>query len=258
MIKCAPWTPHESSKRRGLSACRGGGDECEFVARTIPRSSIIADNNEPMTHEVAIFLFIALVFSVGDWWAVHGTKKNLEYVCKPLATVGFLCAALAIADADSVPQTWRIIALAFCLLGDVFLMLPRDAFVPGLASFAVAQICLAVSLLTQDLTIVRLMIGLAIVVPTTFFLARRFVRAMTASGHQELVIPVVVYMMVIAVMATSAVAGGPALAIVGATFFLLSDSLIAEQRFVKERSWQPVGIMVTYHLALAGLATGLL
>jgi hypothetical protein len=53
-------------------------------------------------------------------------------------------------------------------------------------------------------------------------------------------------------------AGGTALGIVGALFFMLSDSLIAEHRFVQERSWQPVGIMVTYHIALAGLALGLL
>ena len=71
-------------------------------------------------------------------------------------------------------------------------------------------------------------------------------------------IPVVVYMMVIAAMAVSAIAGGTAIGIAGAIFFLLSDSLIAEHRFVKERSWQPVGIMVTYHAALAGLALGLL
>ena len=66
-----------------------------------------------------------------------------------------------------------------------------------------------------------------------------------------------VYMIVIAAMATSAIAGATAIGIVGAIFFMLSDSLIAEHRFVKERSWQPVGIMVTYHVALAGLSLGL-
>jgi hypothetical protein len=58
-------------------------------------------------------------------------------------------------------------------------------------------------------------------------------------------------------MAVSAIAGGTVIGIAGAAFFLLSDALIAEQRFVKERAWQPVGIMVTYHVALAGLALGL-
>jgi uncharacterized membrane protein YhhN len=142
-------------------------------------------------------------------------------------------------------------------LGDVFLMLPRDAFVPGLASFAIAQICFAVSLLNEDVTTLRLLIGIAIVVPATLVLARRFIRHISAAGHKELVIPVMVYMVVIAAMATSAIAGATAIGIVGAIFFMLSDSLIAEHRFVKERSWQPVGIMVTYHVALAGLALGL-
>ena len=211
-----------------------------------------------MTSTVVVFLVVATIFSIGDWWAVQVAKKSIEYVCKPLATIGFLAVAIAISTAEGLPQTWRIVALVFCLLGDVFLMLPRDAFVPGLASFAIAQICFAVSLLTQDATLTRLVVGLIIVVPTTIFLARRFVKSISTSGHKELVIPVVVYMMVIAAMATGAIAGGTAIGIAGAMFFLLSDSLIAEHRFVKERSWQPVGIMVTYHLALAGLALGLL
>jgi uncharacterized membrane protein YhhN len=210
-----------------------------------------------MTSTVVVFLVVATIFSIGDWWAVHTSKKSLQYVCKPLATVAFLGVAIAILDADGVPQTWRIIAFVFCLLGDVFLMLPRDAFVPGLASFAIAQICFAVSLLNEDVTTLRLLIGVAIVVPATLVLARRFIRNISVAGHKELVIPVMVYMVVIAAMATSAIAGATAIGIVGAIFFMLSDSLIAEQRFVKERSWQPVGIMVTYHVALAGLALGL-
>lgn len=211
-----------------------------------------------MTRTVVFLLVVAMIFSVGDWWAVHASKKLLQYVCKPLATVGFLATAVAIADAESVPQTWRIIAFVFCLLGDVFLMLPRDAFVPGLASFAIAQICFAVSLLNEGVTTLPLLIGLAIVGPATLILARRFTRFILVSGHKDLVIPVMVYMIVIAAMATSAIAAATAVGIVGAIFFMLSDSLVAEQRFVKERSWQPVGIMVTYHVALAGLALGLL
>ena len=211
-----------------------------------------------MTSTVVVFLVVATIFSIGDWWAVHASKKSLQYVCKPLATVAFLGVAIAILNADGVPQTWRIIAFVFCLLGDVFLMLPSDAFVPGLASFAIAQICFAVSLMTQDVTSTRLVVGVVIVVPTTIFLARRFVKSISTSGHKELVVPVVVYMMVIAAMAVSAIAGGTAIGIAGAAFFMLSDALIAEHRFVKERSWQPVGIMVTYHAALAGLALGLL
>ena len=39
--------------------------------------------------------------------------------------------------------------------------------------------------------------------------------------------------------------------------FLGSDALIAETRFVAPRAWGPVAVMVTYHLALAGLVLSL-
>jgi uncharacterized membrane protein YhhN len=211
-----------------------------------------------MTSSVVLCIALASVFSVVDWWAVARNSKIVEYICKPAATIAFLVAAALISVDDSVPKTWRIIALVFCVFGDVFLMLPKDAFVPGLASFAIAQMCFVVSLATQDSTTSKLIIGLLIVVPTTLFLSRRFITAIKSSGHGELVLPVAVYMVVIAAMATSAIAGGTAIGIAGAMFFLLSDSLIAEHRFVKERGWQSVGIMVTYHVALAGLALGLL
>lgn len=77
-------------------------------------------------------------------------------------------------------------------------------------------------------------------------------------ADDELVAPIVVYLVVISTMAITSVAAGAVVAVVGALLFMLSDSLIAESRFVKERAWHGVGIMVTYHLALVGLVLGLL
>jgi alkenylglycerophosphocholine hydrolase len=51
-----------------------------------------------------------------------------------------------------------------------------------------------------------------------------------------LITPVGVYIAVIAAMAVSAIAGGNAWGIAGALLFLVSDSLIAENRFVAPRS----------------------
>ena len=82
--------------------------------------------------------------------------------------------------------------------------------------------------------------------------------ALKGSDEAALVLPVVLYMTVIAAMVVSAIAGGSAFGIAGALLFLASDSLIAEDRFVSPRVWQPVAIIVTYHLALAGLVLGLL
>jgi uncharacterized membrane protein YhhN len=109
----------------------------------------------------------------------------------------------------------------------------------------------------QSPTLSRLAVGLLVTVPCVVLLARRYLRALIAEGHSRLVQPVILYMTVIAAMVVSAITGGNGVGIAGALLFLVSDSLIAEQRFVEERAWQPVAIMVTYHLALTGLVVGL-
>jgi uncharacterized membrane protein YhhN len=200
---------------------------------------------------------LAIVASVVDWLAVARQTKPWEYLAKPLATIGFLACAVTVDADDGAAQVVRAMALVACLLGDVFLMLPRNAFVPGLASFAVAQVLLAVSFVSQDPNLGGSVIGIVIAVPVAALLARRFIGALRRNDHDELVIPVVVYMVVISAMVVAAVAGGTAIGIAGAVMVLVSDSLIAEHRFVKARLWKSVAIMITYHAALAGLVLGL-
>lgn len=211
-----------------------------------------------MTSSSWIFFVLACAAAVLDWAAVARESAILEYVSKPAATLALLATAATLDVAHDATWGWRIAALAFSVLGDVFLMLPRDAFVPGLASFAVAQVLLVVSFVSDEVHVGRLVVGLVVTVPVAVVLARRFVSAIRREGRDELVAPVVVYLVVISTMAITSVAAGAVVAVVGALLFMLSDSLIAESRFVKERAWHGVGIMVTYHLALVGLVLGLL
>jgi uncharacterized membrane protein YhhN len=211
-----------------------------------------------MTQASAAFLVIATVMSLLNWFAVGKKNAILEYISKPAATIAFLAAVALFDVVHDVPWGWRLAAFAFCLAGDVFLMLPKDAFIPGLASFAVAQILFSISFATGETTATRVILGLVVAIPLAVFLARRFVKAIRASGHGELVAPVCVYMVVISAMAVGAIGSGNAVAIAGALIFMASDSLIAETRFIKERAWHSVGIMVTYHAALAGLALSIL
>ena len=211
-----------------------------------------------MTSLPVLFLCLAALMAILDWAAVARDSAVLEYVSKPSATAALLLTAATLDVSHDAPWAWRLAALAFCIAGDVFLMLPRDAFIPGLASFAVAQILFTVSFVTSDVNGVRLVIGLIIAIPVSGLLARRFVGAIKRSGHGELVVPVVVYMIVISAMAVGSIGAGSVVAVAGAVLFMASDSLIAESRFVREQRWHDVGIMVTYHLALAGLVLGLL
>jgi alkenylglycerophosphocholine hydrolase len=210
-----------------------------------------------VTEASRLLLGLALLISALDWIAVARKARALEYACKPAAAVAFLGTAVVLDPSANAARVACCIALGFCVLGDIFLMQPRDAFVAGLAAFGFAQIFFAISFALQTPTLSRLAVGLLVTVPCVVLLARRYLRALVAGGQRALLQPVVLYMTVIATMVVSAIAGGSGFGIAGALLFLASDSLIAEQRFAAERTWQPVAIMVTYHLALTGLVVGL-
>jgi len=203
------------------------------------------------------FLVLAAVFAVLDWIAVARGSSRLEYVAKPAATAMFLAAAAALDVAHGAAWVLVLAALVCCVAGDVFLMLPWDAFVPGLVSFAVAQVLFAAGFVAGGLGARGLVAGAAVAIPIAALLARRYIGALRRSGHTVLVAPVATYMVLIAGMAVAVAGSGAAVAVAGAASFMVSDSLIAESRFVAERRWHPVAIMVTYHAALAGLVLGL-
>ena len=133
-----------------------------------------------------------------------------------------------------------------------------DRFVPGLASFLIAQLTYTAGFAIGGGSAGEYTLGVAIVLVLAVPVAVRLVRAQRRGGHGALIAPVLAYVTAIAAMVTGAIASGNAWAIVGAGLFFTSDSLIAEHRFVKPRSAMPVGIMVTYHLAQAGLVLSLL
>jgi len=210
-----------------------------------------------VTGTASVLLGVALAVAALDWFAVARSSRTMEYVCKPTAALAFLATAIALDPASSSSRAWFCVALVACVAGDVFLMLPSDAFVAGLVAFALAQVCFMVGFLLQDPTFLRLVIGVVVVVVVAVPLATRFVRALRATDGSALVPAVVTYLTLIAAMVASALAGGDAWGIAGALLFLVSDSLIAENRFVAPRPWGPLAVIVTYHLALAGLVVGL-
>ncbi len=207
-----------------------------------------------MTTAAWVLLGITGVFAVGDWVAVARGSKSVEYVCKP-ATLAFLIAvAIALDPVHSDTRTWFVVALGFSLLGDIFLMLPRDRFVFGLGAFLLGHVAYTVGLNLHTEGNWLLAIPVVIVAGV---LAARLVRGIRASGEDALLGPVIAYVVVIAAMVVSAVASGNALAAVGALLFMGSDALIGETRFVQPRRWASGAIMITYHLGQVGLVLSL-
>src|SRR5436853_39756 len=83
----------------------------------------------------AVALVAFGVFALLDWLAVSRSVRSLEYVAKPATLL-----ALLVYAGCGHPSPWLVAALAFSLLGDVFLMLPAELFLAGLAAFLVAHL----------------------------------------------------------------------------------------------------------------------
>lgn len=171
----------------------------------------------------------------------------------PMAIAMVFVATRAMAAGGIVRNDALLLAaLLFSLGGDVFLMLPGDYFIPGLASFLVAHLCY-IALFRQG-------------VP--WFASRRGLAAVLAFGlgmyavlwphlpNAVLAAAVGAYVGVISLMASQAVgrarhlgtanARGVAL---GACVFLASDSLIAIHKFLAPIPLESLWILVTYYSA---------
>lgn len=202
-------------------------------------------------------LAAAAVVAVLNWWSRFIEDKRLEYVTKPTVTVLVTLAALALDPASSQMRAWFVAAFVLCLVGDVALMVPQDLFVAGLAAFIVAQVLFVVGFLVAGgLAWLPLVAGVVVVAAGAVMVGRPIVAGAERLSH-GLRLPVAAYMFVISAMVVVAFAHGSTWGVIGALAFHASDAMIGFDRFVTPLAGAPVAIMMTYHLALAGLLLAL-
>jgi uncharacterized membrane protein YhhN len=185
----------------------------------------------------------------------------LHWLCKPLTTVLILWMAWRAEPAiSSRYRHWLAIGMLFSLAGDIFLMLPTDAFVAGLVAFLFGHACFLRALLDDTRFAARPLALLACLAYGGLNLWALW-PALPGALH----VPVVVYVVVLATMGGQAVArawwhardaqAGPAQwAAAGALLFMLSDTLLAWNRFRLAMPLSALWILATYYAALWCLA----
>jgi uncharacterized membrane protein YhhN len=200
--------------------------------------------------------FLAIAFA--NWYSRTTDDRRLEYVTKPTAMVLLAGVAIALdpAGGETARRAWFVAAVLLSLAGDVFLMLPDDRFVAGLASFLLAHLAYVAGFLVDPPDTTATLVAAFAVVLVAATLAAPVVWSLRRRSP-ELTVPVVVYMVVISAMVTLAIATGSPFAGVGAVLFFVSDYVIARDRFVRPLAWAPLAIMVLYHLGQAGLVLSL-
>jgi alkenylglycerophosphocholine/alkenylglycerophosphoethanolamine hydrolase len=215
-----------------------------------------------MTYYPAI---VVAVLAVLDWIAADKKIKALEYFAKPatmLALLWWMWQGVGLGGA----MLWFTVGVAFCLAGDVFLMLPIDMFIFGLLAFLLGHLFYIVGL-NNSAPFFSLRGGVFIILLAIYagWLYVKIARGLSSKGKSSLKIPVAIYAFVISLMVYSALmswsraawpTNAAVLASLGAILFYISDSMLAWDRFVNPISHARLKVMVTYHLGQIGIVLG--
>lgn len=210
-------------------------------------------------------LWIALGIALLDWIAVGKQWKGLEFFAKPGVMLLMLVWLWSLGG-FSGQMTWFAIGLGLSLCGDIFLMLPREQFLAGLAAFLGAHVAYLIGFNPTLPPVNPVSLALAIMVGLT---AARLYRAiaigLATSGNRKLHVPVLIYSTVISLMLLSALLSlarqewGPIPALMvsfGAMLFFLSDGILAWNKFVRPLRYGKLVTIITYHLGQVLIATG--
>ena len=183
-------------------------------------------------------------------------RASLVYVFKPLTML--LILAIAVQPSVSTPPSYRALVVAgltFSLAGDVFLMLPRERFTAGLASFLVAHLLYLAAFATKG-PIAALLPWAIFAIPFYGLLHPKLVRMRW---------PVAVYVTAIVAMAWQATTRwlaldqyGALLALLGAGLFVFSDAALAWNRFRHAFAKSPAVVLSAYFVGqcLIALSVG--
>jgi uncharacterized membrane protein YhhN len=213
-------------------------------------------------------LTVALILALLDWIAVAKKWKPLEYFAKPGVMIILLVWLWSVSGFGG-PLTWFALGLIFSLVGDVFLMLPREQFIAGLIAFLLAHIAYTIGLTASvpPLTLISLIMAIVVGITSTR-IYRGVSSALVSSNNSNLKIPVRMYTIIISVMLLAALmtlvrpewsTGSSLLVSTGAVLFYLSDAFLAWNKFVEPIRRGSLIVIITYHLGqmliIVGAAT---
>lgn len=147
-----------------------------------------------------------------------------------------------------------IIGLFFCMLGDGLLIW----FVVGLTAFLIGHLFYIGGFLTRWAFSWLRFSTIIPIIAYAVFIGDRLVNSLQMNGNTELMIPVILYVSVISFMFWAAMMTGNKFAIMGGMLFIISDSVLAWNKFIYSFPYSDEMIMVTYYLAQFLIANSIL
>ena len=212
-----------------------------------------------------IWLFIFIIALSADIGCILSHQNSLRLFTKPLIVVTLLI--YFISKTATVPSKLRsfiIAALVLSLLGDILLLFESNDpvfFITGLIAFLLAHISYIIAfnyLRVKENIRFKIFYIIPVVIYYVLLIAILF------SHLKEMKIPVIVYGLAISVMLVMAVhltrvrnSSLGRLVFFGALLFIISDSILAFNKFYKPWDQASIMIMLSYGLAQLFISYGL-
>ncbi|MCW8335189.1 lysoplasmalogenase [Vibrio paucivorans] len=196
-----------------------------------------------------MWLLITLIAAI-HIVSINNGPRWLFYLSKPLPIL-LMIGSLVFKGPELPTYVYFVISgLTLSALGDVFLMHPKDKFIQGLSSFLLAHIAYFVAFHQQlDGAVTIWVLGLLVSLGVIVYL-------LLLPNLGEMKLPVAAYVTVILAMTWAAIeyrltgsTPSSATALVGACLFMLSDLVLAIDRFRSSSRFSQHVIMVTYYTA---------
>ncbi len=211
--------------------------------------------------------WVVPVFAAADWALAWREKSAWRWITKPAVLI-LLIVWFSQTGGWVDGLVWFGLGLVFSLLGDVFLQAPARFFLPGVGAFLLAHLAYIAGFLQGAFRFhVGMLVPLVLAAAAFWVLSGRVRAGLKRQGEKTLILPVMVYALVLCLMAFAASttlfradwAFWPAVVVtMGGWLFLLSDSVLALNRFVRPIQNADLLVMVTYHLAQVLIASGAL
>lgn len=136
--------------------------------------------------------------------------------------------------------------LLFCTLGDSFIIF---SFVFGLAAFLVGHLFyIPAFVLNWNFSWLRFLTIVPLAV-YGFLFGSEIIASLTENNQQDLIVPVIIYIVVIASMGWTAMMSGSKNVMLGSILFIISDSILSWDKFVYPLPFGGELIMLTYYSA---------
>jgi len=202
-------------------------------------------------NKIKITLFVFVLASILDIIGIIFSIQILVYIFKPLIILSLLFLYVF-----SLPKRlkWYVMALELCFFGDVFLMFSGELFfIAGLVSFLIAHV-LFIKIVISRIKEVNF---LKIIFSTLPFLSVFSLLIFTLKDSlHEMLWPVIIYGLTIATFGIVSLisyletkSNKSIWMLIGAIVFMVSDSLLAINKFQNPAHSLEVIVMATYVLA---------